>query len=117
MRITTVARKAKPTPMATSLNRFLLIIARAEYSGKEYSNSDVIKSIIAVTASHKLISDIDKGKFIRLNLARYDTTLLWSNRQEKAVASELLRFCLKFLRERMPQRLQWGNQEEADFSS
>jgi hypothetical protein len=55
--------------MAISLKRFLLIITRAEYSGEEYNNSDAIKSIIAVTASHKLISGNDKGKFIRLNLA------------------------------------------------
>jgi len=85
-----VARKAKPTPMATSLNLFLLIIILVEYSGKEYNNSDVIKSMIAVTASHKLISDNDKGKFIGLNLARCDTTLLWLSRQETPVVSELL---------------------------
>ena len=97
--------------MATSLKRFLLIIIRAEYSGKEYNNSDVIKSMIAVTASHKLISDNDKGKFIDLNLARGDTTLLWSSRQETPVASELLQFCQKFLRERMPHRLRWDNPE------
>ena len=40
----------------------LLIIIFEEYSGEEYNNSDAIRSIIAVTASHKLISDIDKGK-------------------------------------------------------
>jgi len=90
MRITTVARKAKPTPMAISLKRFLLIIIRAEYSGNEYNNSEAIKSMIAVTASHKLISDNDKGKFISLNLAQYDTTLLWSSRQETPLASEVL---------------------------
>ena len=89
MRITTVARKATPTPMATSLKRFLLIMILAEYSGKEYNNSDVIKSIIAVTASHKLMSDSVKGKFITLNLARYDTKLLWSSRQEPLAVSEL----------------------------
>jgi hypothetical protein len=111
MRITTVARKAKPTPMATSLNRFLLIIILAEYSGNEYNNPEVIKSIIAVTASHKLISDNDKGKIIDLNLAPCDTTLLWSSRQETLVVSELLQFCRKFLQERMPRRLQWGNPE------
>ena len=85
-----MARKAKPTPIATSLKRFLLIIIRAEYSGKEYNNSEVIKSTIAVTASHKLISDNDKGKFIDLTLARCDTTLLWSRRQETLGVSELL---------------------------
>jgi hypothetical protein len=76
MRITTVIRKAKPTPRATSLKRFLSIVILAEISGNEYRSSDVIRSIIAVTASHKLMSDNDKAKFMGLNLARYDTTLL-----------------------------------------
>lgn len=109
MRITTVARKAKPTPRATNLKRFLLIIVLAEYCGNEYRSSEVINSIIAVTASHKLMSDNDKGKFIGLTPARYDTTLLWSSRQETPVASELLQFCRTFLQERRPQRLQLGN--------
>jgi hypothetical protein len=70
MRITTVARKAMPTPSATSLKSFLFMAIRAEYSGDEYNNSDVIRSIMAVMASHRLMSDRDKGKFINLNLSR-----------------------------------------------
>jgi hypothetical protein len=35
-----------------------------EYSVEEDSSSDVIKRMIAVTASHRLMSDIDRGKFI-----------------------------------------------------
>jgi len=35
-----------------------------EYSVEEDSSSDVIKRMIAVTASHKPTSDIDRGKSI-----------------------------------------------------
>ena len=84
-----MARKPRPMPRATILKRFLSIAIRAEYFGDEYNNSDVIKSIIAITASHKLISDNDKGKFIYLNLALCGTTLLWPNRLETPFASEL----------------------------
>jgi hypothetical protein len=35
-----------------------------EYSVEEDSSSDVIKRIIAMTASQRLTSDVDKGKFI-----------------------------------------------------
>jgi hypothetical protein len=92
-----VARNAKPTPRAAILKRFLSIIILAEISGSEYRSSDVIKSIIAVTASHKLISDNDKGKLICITLARCDTTLLWLSRQETRFVSELLQSCQKFL--------------------
>jgi hypothetical protein len=37
---------------------------RDEYFGDEYNNSDVTMSIMAVTASHKLTSDNDRGKYI-----------------------------------------------------
>lgn len=69
MRIIIVTRKPKPQPVATNLKRFLSITSRAEISGREYMSSDVINSIIAVKASHKLISDTDKGKFICITLA------------------------------------------------
>jgi hypothetical protein len=35
-----------------------------KYSVEEDSSSDVIKRIVAVTASQRLMSDIDRGKFI-----------------------------------------------------
>jgi len=80
--------------MATSLKRFLSTLTCAEYSGIEKSNSDVIKSIIAVTASHKLISDSDKGKFMHLNPERSYTALLSSIRLVTLAASLLRQLCL-----------------------
>jgi hypothetical protein len=68
MRITTMTRKARPTPRAAILKRFLSIIILAEISDSEYRSSEVTRSIMAVTASHKLISDSDKGKFMGLSL-------------------------------------------------
>ena len=77
MRITTVIKKPKPHPRATIRRVFFSSITLDEYSGDEYSSSDVISNIIAITASHKLKSDNDKGKYIcSLNLARNDTTPL-----------------------------------------
>ena len=59
-----MTRKPKPDPMATSLRLFFSIMIRAEYCGNEYNNSDVIRRIKAITASHKPTSIGDKGKFI-----------------------------------------------------
>ena len=87
-RITTVTRKPKPQPRATNLKRFLSITSRAEISGSEYNSSDVINSIMAVTASHKLTSDNDKGKIIYVTLAPRDTTLAQLNRRETPAVSE-----------------------------
>jgi DNA-directed RNA polymerase specialized sigma54-like protein len=56
--------KPVPNAKATSLRRFFSITMLLEYSVEEESSSDVIKRMIAVTASHKPTSDIDKGKFI-----------------------------------------------------
>jgi hypothetical protein len=56
--------KATPHPTATNRRRCLSMAIFAEISGKEYSNSEVISIIIAVTASHKLKSDVVKGKNI-----------------------------------------------------
>ena len=60
----TVTKKPKPHPIAHIRSRRLSRTILAEYSGDENINSEVIRSIIAVTASHKLISDIDKGKIM-----------------------------------------------------
>ena len=77
-----------PKARATILKRFLSLAIRAEYFGDEYSNSDVIRSIMAVIASHKLMSDNERGKFINLNLTRCDTALVSSNHPASHFASE-----------------------------
>lgn len=64
MRTTTVTRKHIPKPRDTILKRFLSTAIREENWGNEYSNSDVTRSIIAVNANHKLMSDNDMGKFM-----------------------------------------------------
>ena len=66
--MTTVTRKPRPKPRATILKRFLSIAIRAEYFGDEYNSSDVIRSIMAVIASHKLMSDRESGKYMMLTL-------------------------------------------------
>ena len=63
-----MTRKPKPNPRATILKRFLSTAIRVEYFGDEYRNSDVMRSMIAVIASHRLMSDNDRGKFINLTL-------------------------------------------------
>ena len=78
-----------PTPSAANLKGFLSMAIRAEYLGDEYNSSDVIRSIMAVIASHKLMSENDRGKFISLNLKRFDTTLVSSNHLASHFASEL----------------------------
>lgn len=62
--MTTVTKKPKPHPIAHIRNKRLSSTIRAAYPGDEYSSSEVTRSIIAVTASHKLISEIDKGKIM-----------------------------------------------------
>jgi hypothetical protein len=48
----------------------------AEYSGDECNNSEVIRSIIAIAANHKLMSDNDNGKYMGIvNSARSGTEL------------------------------------------
>jgi hypothetical protein len=64
--MTTVTKNPKPHPIALIRKRRLSRTILAEYPGDENSSSEVIRSIIAVTASHKLISDIDKGKIMVL---------------------------------------------------
>jgi hypothetical protein len=62
--MTTVTMKAKPKPIAVSLRRFFSITMSLRSSVEDESSSDVISSIIAMTASQRLMSDIDRGKFI-----------------------------------------------------
>jgi hypothetical protein len=64
MRMTTVTKKPKLHPIATIRKRFLSMATLAEYPSDAYNNSEVIRSIIAVTASHKPMSDDHIGKTI-----------------------------------------------------
>jgi hypothetical protein len=61
-----VTKKPKPHPIALIRKRRLSRTTRAEYPGDENSSSEVIRSMIAVIASHKLMSDIDNGKIMVL---------------------------------------------------
>jgi hypothetical protein len=63
-----VATKASSHPMATILIRVLLVKIRPEYSCDGVRNSEVIISIIAVIASHKLISESVNGIFMSSQL-------------------------------------------------
>lgn len=56
--------KPVPNAKATSLRRFFSITMFLEYSPEEDSSSEVIKRMIAMTASQRLMSDIGSGKFI-----------------------------------------------------
>lgn len=74
--MTTVARKAKPKPRAISLRSFLSMAIRAAYLGEEYSNSEVIRSIMAVMASQRLMSEMESGKYIGFSLALFRRVLV-----------------------------------------
>jgi len=56
--------KPAPNAKAASLRRFLSITMFPEYPVEEDTSSDVVKRMIAMTASQRLTSDMDKGKFI-----------------------------------------------------
>lgn len=51
-----MAPKAKPQQIDATRRKFLSSTTLEEYSGDEHINSEVIRSIIATTASHKQIS-------------------------------------------------------------
>jgi hypothetical protein len=57
--------------MATSLIRVLSIRILLEYSGDELRSSEVTRSIIAVTASHRLISESVRGKYMYITIERF----------------------------------------------
>ena len=61
-RKTTVARKLNPNAMATRLSCFQSIAMFLEYIDDR--SSEVKSTIIAITASHRPMSVIDKGKSI-----------------------------------------------------
>jgi len=60
----TVTRKARPHPIPANLKWVLSIRILREYFGDALRSSDAMRIIIVVTASHKLISESVKGKFI-----------------------------------------------------
>ena len=64
MRIMTVTMNPIPRAIAASLRRFLLIAMLPSCPVELVSNSEVISSIIAVTASQRLMSSVDSGKYI-----------------------------------------------------
>jgi hypothetical protein len=53
-----------PNAKATSLRRFFSITTFLEYSVEEDSSSEVISRMIAMTASQRLMSDVERGNFI-----------------------------------------------------
>ena len=63
MRMITVTRKAIPHPIAANLIRVGSTRILFEYSGDELRTSEVTRRIIAVIASHRLMSESVKGKF------------------------------------------------------
>jgi hypothetical protein len=65
-RNTTVNRKASPHPIAANLSRVLTMIILLEYSDDAVRSSDVMRSIIAVTASQRLRSVSVRGMFISI---------------------------------------------------
>jgi len=65
--MTTVAMKPTPSARAMSLRRFFSSMMLREYVVEEASSSEVIRSMIAVAASQRLMSDSVSGKCMLLN--------------------------------------------------
>ena len=64
MRIMTVIMNPIPSAIAASLRRFLFRAMFPICPVDDVSSSDVISVIIAVTASQRLMSDVESGKCI-----------------------------------------------------
>ena len=69
-RMTTVTRKPRPHPSATNLSWVFSMLSRMDSLGEEKISSEVIRRIMAVAASQRLTSDIDRGRLICLSPAR-----------------------------------------------
>ena len=69
--MTTVTKKPMPHPTATNLSRFLSTGISCDNFGEANRSSDVINSMMAVAASHRLMSDADKAKFIYPDLSQF----------------------------------------------
>ena len=67
-----MTKKARPQPTAANRNRFRSIRKYIEITGVENNNSEVINRISAVIASHKPMSEIERGKFIYSTLIDYE---------------------------------------------
>ncbi len=67
----TVKMKAPPKIRPVILRNLRLKGPLEEILGTEYISSDVINTIIAVIASHRLISVSAKGKLIAISLALF----------------------------------------------
>lgn len=63
-RMMTVAMKPIPKVRATCLNSFLSIAMFLEIVDDEDKSSEVMSSIMAIAASHRPMSDIDRGNSI-----------------------------------------------------
>ena len=66
-RMTTVAMKPNPKVRATCLNSFLSIVMFLEIVDDEDRSSEVMSSIMVIAASHRPMSDIDRGSSIVLH--------------------------------------------------
>ena len=62
--MTTVTMKPSPRVKATSLSCFVLIAMFLENVDDEDNSSDVTSNMMAITASHRPMSDTVRGKFI-----------------------------------------------------
>lgn len=71
-----VATNVAPKESATTLKRFFSITKSPNCSENGDKNSDVIRSIMAVTAIQRLISERDKGNAI-FNSPKFYTTIRW----------------------------------------
>lgn len=78
----TVMMKPVPRARDTSLRRFLSTKMFEEYSAVEASNSEVTSSMMAITASQRLMSELDSGKSTS-NLLLSDTRLELFDRPER----------------------------------
>lgn len=58
----TVIMNPTPRASAISLRRFFSMMRFLEYFVELDSSSEVISSMMAVTASHRLMSDVERGK-------------------------------------------------------
>jgi hypothetical protein len=70
----TVIMNASPHPKATNLIRVLSIRILLEYSCDALRSSEVMRSIIAVAASQRLMSVSVRGMFISITTAFYSPT-------------------------------------------
>ena len=70
----TVTKKAIPHTTPATLSRVLSIRILVEYSCEKVRSSEVIISIIAVTASHTLRSVSVRGMFILITITFYSQT-------------------------------------------